>query len=100
MRFVLSRLFQSLVDAEAGWLLSWRELLKGLEILPNQRLGRHEKEHPVCRPLVIEHLRFFVGALEWITPHVKEFRKPQRHEWFLPHVKTFRPLYHEVDLVL
>src|SRR5689334_14610732 len=53
--FVLPRPFQCVTNAEAGWLLSWRELFKSFQELPDDRLRGNQEEAAISYPLAIEH---------------------------------------------
>src|SRR6185369_8806390 len=98
MLLILPRLIERLVDAEARRLLARRELLEGLEEHADQSLGRHEEEHAVGSPLLVEHGRVFAGPLERVTPQVEERRETQPNERLLPDSEAVRALLHEVDL--
>src|SRR6516162_7131355 len=99
-RLMLTRFFQRIIDAEAGWLLAWRELLKRLEVLGNDGLCRHQQKRAIDHPLVIEKSCVEVRALEWIAPHVEDFRYSEPYKRFLPDTETLRTLLQKNRLPL
>src|SRR5262245_30379304 len=62
-RLLLAGLLDRFVDTEAGRSLTWRKILEGLEEFTNQNLSRHEQEHTIGGPFVIEHGSVFVSLL-------------------------------------
>src|SRR5215813_1869549 len=98
IRLLLTRLLQRIVDAEAGWFLPRRELLKGLEELTDDGLCRNQHEHTIRRPLGVENRPINVSSFERIAAKIKKLRKPQLDEWLLPNTHSGGPLLDEVDL--
>src|SRR5215469_9886553 len=84
VRLLLTRLFESLIDAEARGLLAGRELLKRFEVLGNDSLCGHQQKRAIGHPLVIEKSCVEVRALKWIAPHVEDLRYPEPDKRFLP----------------
>ena len=68
---------------------------KVLRNSPTMRLRRHEQERAVGHPLVVEHGRVLVAALERIAAQVVELRDAQRDERLLPDAQARGALLHE-----
>src|SRR5262245_38787649 len=81
------QLLHHLVDAEAGRLLAWREVLEALDPLPDEGLRRHQQEGAVCQPVGVVD-GFVLRLLERVAAQVEDARDAELHEWFRPHLES------------
>jgi len=91
-------LFECLVDGERGSLLTWWEILEGLQELADHGLSCHDHVGLGEVPVKVG-IRRDVCPLEWIGPQVIELRTPQRSEGLQPNLeRSFTALLHEHHL--
>ncbi len=100
LRFLMPRLFQGLIDAEAGRPLSWRELLESLQVLGDDRLCWYEQKHTIGEPLAIERGGVQVSSLIWIASQIEELWGTQADKWIKPYIKPVASLLQEMSFPL
>src|SRR5215467_4717695 len=86
-----------LLDREAGWPLTWRELLEACHVLRYERLRRQQHESVLDEPAHVI-ARLVLAPLERIGAQVEQPGRTQRHQRLHPDIETMRLLLHEHSL--